>query len=110
MKIQEIIQSIDDLQGMLHELDREDRVFLSDEATNIITSNLVEFNSDDLEEILIHGCKGYANMTDLELIEEYKYTIREVDEDNASTIYKEVEEAIRQIVAEQAEKALLDVQ
>jgi hypothetical protein len=108
MKIKDIIQSIEDLQGMLHELDREDRVFLSDEANNIITDDLVGFSSDDIEEMLIHGCKGYANMTDIELIEEYKYTIHYVEQENASAIYKEVEEAIRQIVAEQAEKALLD--
>lgn len=108
MKAQVIIQSIVDLQGLLHELDREDARFLSDEAINIITDDLVGFSSDDLEEILVHGCKGYANMTDLELLEEYRYTIHAVDEDEDEAIYKEVEEAIRQIVAEQAEKALLD--
>ena len=108
METQKIIDAIKDLQGMLHELDREDRVFLSDDATNIIIDDLVGFNSDDIEELLIHGCKGYANMTDLELVEEYKYTVREVDKENASAVYKEVEDAIRQIIAEQAEKALLD--
>ena len=108
MEIKEIIQSINDLQGMLHELDREDRVFLSEETTDIIIDDLVGFNSDDIEDILVSGCKGYSNMTDLELVEEYKYTIREVDEDNASKVYEEVQSVIRQIISEQAEKALLE--
>lgn len=108
MRAVEVIQSIKDLLGMLHELDREDRVFLSDEATNIIIDDLVQLTSDDLEDILIHGCKGYANMTDVELIEEYKYSVGHVDKSNSDLVYKEVEEAIRQIVAEQAEEALLD--
>jgi hypothetical protein len=108
MNVKEIIQSIDDLQGMLHKLDREGIEFLSDDAVNIITDDLVGFNCDDLEEILVHGCKGYANMTNIELLEEYKYTIREVEQDNANTIYNEVEEAIKQICFEQAEKALLE--
>ena len=108
MEIKEIIQSIDDLQGMLHELGCEDRNFLSDDAVNIIIDDLVGFSSDDIEELLMHGCKGYANMVNIELLEEYKYTVSAVDDENADAIYKEVEEAIRQIVAEQAEKALLD--
>ena len=99
---------LDDLQGMLHELDREDRVFLSDDTTNRIIGDLLDHNSEDLEEILVDGCKGYANMTDLELVEEYKYTIREVDEDNASKVYEEVQSVIRQIISEQAEKVLLE--
>lgn len=108
MKTQKIIDAINDLQGMLHELDREDRVFLSEETTDIIIDDLVGFNSDDIEDILVSGCKGYSNMTDIELVEEYKYTIREVDKENASAVYKEVEDVIQQIIAEQAEKALLD--
>jgi hypothetical protein len=108
VEARKVIDAIKDLQGMLHELDREDRVFLSEETTDIIIDDLVGFNSDDIEDILVSGCKGYSNMTDLELVEEYKYTVREVDKENASAVYKEVEDAIQQIIAEQAEKALLD--
>jgi hypothetical protein len=109
VEAQKVIDAINDLQGMLHELDREDRVFLSGDATSRIIGDLLDHNSEDLEEVLVEGCKGYANMTDLELVEDYKYTIRQADKDNIRAVYKEVEDAIQQIISEQAEKALLEV-
>ena len=108
METELIKKSIEELQGLLHEIDREDYVFLTDNTTNGVVDDLLDHNSDDLNDILVNGCKGLANMTDLELIEDYKYILKYSDKDTVQSVYEEVLYAIRQICNQQAEKVLLE--
>jgi hypothetical protein len=108
METEQIKKSIEELQGLLHEIDREDYVFLTDTTTNQVIDDLLDHNGDDLNDILINGCKGFSNMTDIELIEDYKYLLKYSDKDTVKSVNEEVLYAIRQICNEQAEKALLE--
>lgn len=108
METTRIRESIEELQGLLHEIDREDYVFLTDNTTSAVIFDLLGHNSDDLDDVLINGCKGFSNMTDLELIEDYKYLIDYSDKDTVQSVSEEVLYAIRQICNQQAEKVLLE--
>ena len=113
-----LFDSISKLHSMLQETGQMSRTFLSGHVTDCTKNLLVEEFSEvyTTEYLLLNGCEGFDDMSDIELMVEVQNVITgwrglEGNDEDVPDVYedihKEVDEAIALILGEVVEKELL---